>query len=312
MTDVKCPIDETTKNYIIPTGSWLKAIEQLNVSDLNTTSTIFLSELLEKEKILVKVTSDKKSKLRDINHMIKGLPNFVYTYCVIFCNDYLPVILKNKQFCNLTSKYKVTLELMKYYNGGSLTKINIPNIKVFKKILKQLVYAQINLFRRHGITHNDIHPGNILIHKLSKEKELIYAYLQEPITIKTDYEFILSDYDKCVIFKPQYINENDIDNMIEMNVSESVEDLIQFTLLFNIMRTINVLLDKIKNKEAIIKSYLIFQDKYQQKYYDKEKQYLTTYIKQLKNKDTFTPFKEYVNMSSTNSLEYFTLFYGLF
>ena len=173
MTDLKCPYDDINKNYIIPTKSWLKALKELNTEDISTHGKIIVSELLEKEKVLVKVTDKKIAKLRDINRVIKGLPNLVYTYCVIFCNDYLSVILKNKQFCNLKdTKYSVTLEIMKYYNENSLSKINNINIKLFKLILNQLVFAQINLFIKTGYTHCDIHPGNILIHKHSKEIEL--------------------------------------------------------------------------------------------------------------------------------------------
>ena len=49
-------------------------------------------------------------------------------------------------------------------------------------------------------------------------------------TIKTKYEIILSDYDKCVQFHPNNINENGYDE-VEMNVSEVLDDLILVFLL---------------------------------------------------------------------------------
>ncbi len=310
MSDLKCPYDDNTKNYIIPTGKWLKAIEKLSVDDINTSGTIVISELLEKEKVLVKVTTDKKSKLKEINSKIKGLPNFVYTYCVIFCNDYLPVILQKKQFCNLQDKkYKVTLEIMKFYNGGSLTKYSNINLKIFKLILKQLVLAQINLFRRYGITHNDIHSGNILIHKHSKKIELNYGYLDKPIKIETEYEFILSDYDKCILFNPININDNSTE--VDMNISDVMEDLMQSILLFNIIRTIKVLLERLNKdeKKKLSDFFQEFENKYQDKYYDRERELLNKYLSSLKNKDILTPFREYINNSSNNCLDYFNKFF---
>lgn len=306
MTDLKCPYDGNTKNYIIPTGKWLKAIETLSTDDINTSGTVIISELLEKEKVLVKITTDKKNKLKEVNSKIKGLPNFVYTYCVIFCNDYLPVILQKKQFCNLQDKkYKVTIEIMKFYNGGSLTKYSNINFKIFKLILKQLTLAQINLFRRHGITHNDIHSGNILIHKHSKKIELNYGYLDKPIKIDTDYEFILSDYDKCMLFSPININDNSTE--VSMNISDTIEDLMPSTLLFNIIRTINVLKERIdKNtNRKIIELDAKFQEKYQELYYNKEQEYLNIYLNSLNKNNTLLPFTEYIKKSSNNCLNYY-------
>uniref|UniRef100_A0A6C0HVI5 Protein kinase domain-containing protein n=1 Tax=viral metagenome TaxID=1070528 RepID=A0A6C0HVI5_9ZZZZ len=311
MTDLKCPYDDVAKNYVIPTGKWLEAINKLKIDDINTSGTIIISELLEKEKVLVKVTTNKNVKLRDINQKIKGLPNFVYTFCVFFCNDYLDVILRNKEFCKLsTAKYKVTLEIMKFYNGGSITKHTI-NLKQFKLILKQLVLAQINLFRKNGITHNDIHSGNILIHKHSGKVELNYAYLEIPEKIISEFEFILSDYDKCVQFHPNNINENGYDE-VEMNVSEVLDDLIQYTLLFNIIRTIKILLEKLNKdeKELLSRLFLEFEEKYQERYYHRERELLNKYLDSLKNKDVLLPFREYIKNSSNNCLNYFTKYYN--
>jgi len=264
MSELKCPYDDKVKDYIIPTESWLRVIEQLNPNDISVKGKNISAELISKEKVLVKVTTGKSAKLRDINGKIKGLPNLVFVYCVIFCNDYLPVMLKNKYFCSLTdSKYKVTLEVMKIYNGGSLNNLSTIILPTFNSFLEQLVLCQINLFGKTGLTHCDIHPGNILINKLSHKTKLVYGYLPEPITIKTKYEFILSDYDKCVDFSPSeigsfYITEP-TGTVLQFDFSETVDDLMESSLYKNICRTINVLIEKLDGdvKQIIRNNYMI-------------------------------------------------------
>jgi hypothetical protein len=312
MTDIKCPYDDTIKNYIIPTKSWLKALSQLDTfQDVSINKKIILSQMIEKENVIVKVTNGKNPKLRDINMMIKGLPNMVYTFCVIFCNDYLSLILQNKFFCSSKdSKYKVTLEIMKYYNGGSLSVLNEISFRKFKLILDQLVLAQINLFNKTGITHCDIHPGNILISKHHQEKELNYSYIRGQI-IKSKYEFILSDYDKCVIFSPNYIVHDEIvdGNLIKENITETIDDLSQSILFLNILRTINMLIDKLdnENKQKIRLLHNNFLIKNEEVMIKKEIKYLTKYIKELNNNNNnyFTKYKTKVCLIN---FEYFNQF----
>ncbi len=67
MAKLKCPYDDNAKDYVIPTKTWLRAIEQLNPNDISVKGQIITAELINKEKVLVKVTSGKSAKLRDIN-----------------------------------------------------------------------------------------------------------------------------------------------------------------------------------------------------------------------------------------------------
>jgi hypothetical protein len=84
---------------------------------MQTFETMRTSQMLDTEKILVKLTNTKNHNLQKYNTYLKKMPNMVYTYCVIFCNDYLQVIFENKQFCSIKDeRYPVTLELMKLYN----------------------------------------------------------------------------------------------------------------------------------------------------------------------------------------------------
>jgi len=314
MTDIKCPYDDTIKNYIIPTKSWLKALNQLDTfQDVSINKKIILSQMIEKENVIVKVTNGKNPKLREINMMIKGLPNMVYTFCVIFCNDYLSLILQNNFFCSSKdSKYKVTLEIMKYYNGGSLSVLNQISFKKFKLILDQLVLAQINLFNKTGITHCDIHPGNILINKHPLEKELNYSYIHGRNIIKSKYEFILSDYDKCIIFSPNYmVHDKIVDgNLIRENITETLDDLSQSTLYVNILRTINMLIDKLDNinkqKIRLLHNDLLIKN--EEIMIKKERKYLTKYIKELNNHNKINSFNKYKTKVCLINFEYFNQF----
>ena len=47
-----------------------------------------------------------------------------------------------------------------FKNLNILTKT--PNLKIIKKILDQLLCAQLEAFYKYGFLHNDIHKGNIL------------------------------------------------------------------------------------------------------------------------------------------------------
>lgn len=318
MTDIKCPYDDTIKNYIIPTKSWLKALNQLDTfQDVSINKKIILSQMIEKENVIVKVTNGKNPKLREINMMIKGLPNMIYTFCVIFCNDYLSLILQNKFFCSSKdSKYKVTLEIMKYYNGGSLSVLNQISFRKFKLILDQLVLAQINLFNKTGITHCDIHPGNILINKHPHEKELNYSYIHGRNIIKSKYEFILSDYDKCIIFSPNYMVHDEIvdGNLIRENITETLDDLYQSTLYVNILRTINMLIDKLDNvnkqKIRLLHNDLLIKN--EEIIIKKERKYLTKYIKELNNHNNINSFNKYKTKVCLINFEYFNQFCKLF
>jgi len=311
MTDLKCPYDDTIKNYIIPTKSWLEALNQLDtMQEISMNKKIILGRMIEKENVIVKVTNGKNKNLRDINMMIKGLPNMVYAYCVVFCNDYLSLILQNKYFCSAKdSKYKVTLEIIKYYNGGSLLGLKTISFEKFKLILCQLILAQINLFGKTGVTHCDVHLSNVLINKHSKEIDLTYSYLPEPQTIKSKYEFILSDYDKCVSFSPDNIPHDEVidGNLIAINILEEADDLSQSTLFMNILRTINMLVgkldDKIKEKIVKINNELLMKNEADM--IKKESKYLINYIGKLNGENKLEAFKEYKSRVIKINFEYY-------
>jgi thiamine kinase-like enzyme len=278
MSLIKCPYDDKTKQYIIPTKSWIEPLKLFIYEDINTKSILFISKLIQKEKILVKLTFGRNNKLKQINSLVKDLPNFVYTYCVILCNN--GFLSKNKEvnindlikygFCTSDEKSQnITLELMKKYDNSIKTYSKI-NIDTFLNILKQLIYAQFNAFAYCGFLHNDIHPGNILIKQHITPKLLKYKFFKNKLEVGTSY--ILADYDNSMLINNNFdlLFSSDFDN-----------DYNKYTLYQNICRTIKVLislLDKeYKNKVSDILFEL--QEKYE---YDINKNWNMQLIKFLK------------------------------
>jgi hypothetical protein len=56
------------KKYIIPTNEWLKPLKPLDSEDINSRSLIMLSKLVDKEKVVVKLTKNiDHNKINTIN-----------------------------------------------------------------------------------------------------------------------------------------------------------------------------------------------------------------------------------------------------
>jgi hypothetical protein len=69
----KCIIDETTKYYLIPSKKWLKPIEALLTDDSNTAGLLMIAKLVEKEKVIVKVTKGNNKKIQILSMKLKSL-----------------------------------------------------------------------------------------------------------------------------------------------------------------------------------------------------------------------------------------------
>ena len=83
----KCAKDEN-KQYIIPTQKWLKSIEQLITTDPNTSSLVMIGELIDKEKVIVKITRNKNKKIKLFSKILNNLYNFINTYCSFSCTEF--------------------------------------------------------------------------------------------------------------------------------------------------------------------------------------------------------------------------------
>jgi hypothetical protein len=55
MTEIKCLKDSETKKYIIPTNDWLIPLKPL-ITSISTKGKIMLAKMIDKEKVIVKLT----------------------------------------------------------------------------------------------------------------------------------------------------------------------------------------------------------------------------------------------------------------
>jgi len=287
MKKLKCK--RINKKYVIPTKSWLVPLKKMNFDDVYTNGNFMLSKLLEKEKILVKVTSDENDHvdLKEINKNLKGLANMVYIYCTFSCYDNFNHITDNEEFCVKTKYSKpVVLELMRYYKKRSLSKFKnkIDDKQILCNILKQLLLAQFNIFGLYSYTHNDVHLGNILIHKHRENINLKYKFTNKQIISR--YEYILSDYDR--IFE---------------NTNEKTQnDLMDNCLLANVLRTVNTVIELFLNQNILQKQILDVQEIYEEKIYSTTKKQIKKYLKKELTKEKYIKSQIDINLEFTDKI----------
>ena len=299
MANLVCPTNG--KDYILPTKAWLEPLEVLISQDIATRGKLIISELLKANKVLVKLTSGRNHHIKEFLDQVKGLPNLVNTYCIFFCNDDFLLIQSEKQYCSLETKndtyykdylkklgkaknynYSVTLEVMEYYNLGSIKSLKNISYNKFLNILFQLVFCQLNVFGKTGYTHNDIHEGNIIIKKHETEQIFNYKYItsncvdkSNEYNLKSNYEFILADYDKIFYFRKDYFDKyyGDVD------ASMDNERFLQYSLFSNLLETINKLIEKLNDKDKqIVRDKLnIVLDKYEEVIFNLNKQIVIAY-----------------------------------
>jgi len=69
----KCLFNKENKGYMIPTKTWLKPLSKLIIkkNNPNTVGLILLSELLNKEKLIVKITPNYNKKIIIIDKILQ-------------------------------------------------------------------------------------------------------------------------------------------------------------------------------------------------------------------------------------------------
>ncbi len=270
------------KEILVPTTSWLNPIKQLITKQITTAGIIMLSKLLEKEKVVVKITKSKSKYLPIITKILSDQPNFITTIITFPCNEkeyYIDNYYKNiNSSCNGEQTDPIiTIEIMKRYPGNISDFSGKLSIEQTKNILAQLINAQLNVFYKYGFVHNDIHNGNILYEYSNKNTKYLYTVCKSPFgkdrMVINDCNIklgeiipIICDFDKSQCLNPdilyQYSSKffNDKNNFDEYS----------FTLISNLTKTINLcisLLDDSKNKKIILlKSKII--DKIQSPQYE--------------------------------------------
>jgi hypothetical protein len=133
-------------------------------------------------------------------------------------------------------RYHVTFELMHCYKKGSLTKYihKYDKLKIHN-ILQQLLYCQLNMFAKYMYTHNDIKLLNIHVNKHKKSTILDYEFINNLIDVV--HEYIISDYDKIVLFGQICLF--------------TLSEIYTFTLFNNICQTIKMFDIGINNNSVI-------------------------------------------------------------
>jgi thiamine kinase-like enzyme len=241
--------DSKKEISIIPTNEWLQPIKPFITSDLNSNSLIMLAKMISNGEVIVKISTNTDfNRIKLINKAIKNFPNMLYTFKTIECDEnqinYDMLYTDCGGFCNRAEidgeNIKLTLEIMKLYDGSLTKYIQKLNIDKLKNVLEQLVYAQINIFDKIGFIHNDIHLGNILIKKLkSTEIEtLTYNIMGKKYIVQTNRRLILSDFDKSIIYDP--------------SIMELIEHNSIYTLQYNIVKTFKMCEKLLSESDAII------------------------------------------------------------
>ena len=227
---------EIRKKYVIPNKNWFTSLNKL---DIFTKKKHDLLKLLTNEKILIKITYCRNHDLQDINKLFIGLPNLVQTFYTFFCYDNSATINTVQTFSIADQNneyvkdcYHVTMELMKFYKNGNLTKyIDRIDQNTTGIILQQLLYCQVNIFSEFMFTHNDIKLTNILVKKYKQKKEFTYEYINKKVI--SNHEYILSDYDRIIAFGNTYKNG--------LSKSFNIDEYCYFSLFSNIVQTISIL-----------------------------------------------------------------------
>ncbi len=301
MANFVCPTNG--KDYILPTKAWLEPLEVLASQDVTTRGKLIISELVKAHKVLVKLTSGRNHHIKEFLNQVKGLPNLVNTHCVFFCNDDFLLTQSEKQFCSLETKngdyfkeyikklpkaknynYSVTLEVMEYYNLGSIKSLKNITYKKFLNILFQLVFCQLNVFGKTGYTHNDVHEGNIIIKKHDTDQIFNYKYItpkcvneSTEYNYKDKYEYILADYDKIFYFRKDHFERyyGDVDP------DTDAERFLSFSLYSNLLETINKLIEKLnsQDKQMVRGKVNTVLDKYEKTILNANKQIVLAYTK---------------------------------
>lgn len=275
---IKCLKNSDNKAYIIPTNEWLKPIKPLITE--SSDAQLILAEMLNKEKILIRITNNNNKRLSIINEKLSNLPNFPLIYCTIICKESLDILDANyiinnkpvKGFCNGKSTDGfITLELMKYYKNNMINELkdNI-SINELRYFLDQALSAQLMAFQKYGFLHNDIHIGNFIIiqkdnyiYNYDFDKRLEYKTIKGKINFKV----YIIDFGNSELLDPNYRSKYIDDFLVQDPYFTSEKRLMpnikyksynkEFTLPYNLYETIklflslcnnnNEYLDKIKN-----------------------------------------------------------------
>ena len=305
----KCPIDESTKYYLIPTKKWLKPLEQLLINDSNTAGLLMIAKLIGEEKVIVKITKGNNKKIKILSRTLNSLFNFTNTYCSFSClEDYSKILKKYENeiaFCDKTGSKTITIEIMKKYDG-SLSKLeNKLTIKQTTKILIQILYSVMEAFNKYGFVHEDMSLGNIL-YRIKTQNEVIEYNLTKKRTLYENLTIgeiipIISDYDKSESYNNDIFSKYSDVPMIE-KIKGYIDTKTIFDSISIITQQILLLVKNEEDEKNNIKNkiYELFTSEKYEEYYRHGYKTLRDYVKNLKSYDmmineTFLIYKDLIN-----------------
>ena len=263
---LKCLKNTDTHAYVIPTDKWLTPIKPLISSSSNAQKII--ARMLQKEKILVRVTNNNNKRLSIINKNLSGLPNFPIVYCTIICQessdildvDYMIADKPVRGFCNGKSTDTfVTLELMKYYKENVINSLLESKIKLeeLKQLLNQTLSAQLIAFQLFGFLHNDIHLDNFII--IQDHFEYTYTFDKRvgfsDVKVINGVKVIIIDFGVSEMMDSKYRSKY-IDDYFVKKFDQLLPNRKYFnkenTLPNNLFETIKTLLSLVDNSKSLV------------------------------------------------------------
>jgi hypothetical protein len=199
-------------------------------------STITLCEVSGIEFVVKSSKDDKKMKeniheafigINEINHLLKHIPNFVFTFNALKFEDSVSVIQEKISGVNMLTWLKS----------------DDFNFDDFKLILAQLCLALHVAQKACSFVHYDLYPWNIMIQYIDEVKDIEYVIDKENVIhIRTDIIPIIIDYGKSRV-----IHNFEHYGFINMFKFNKIHDLI--TIVFSSF--IHVLEKEINNKELL-------------------------------------------------------------
>jgi serine/threonine protein kinase len=213
-------IQNFLKNFkFVASGGWASVYQfNLGDTDLKAVYKTYLNKGLYEYIIGLAL-----NRLQDLT------PNFMYTYAGIVCstND------EDESISGLCEDEKNldSIFFFEWVDGETLTKflknkgeLNLKD-KDIVDILSQIFFSLIIANNQFDFLHNDLHPDNILIEKLSNPIEIEYHLpnISKGVKIKTNYLVKIIDYGESDINREKVLK-----GISKDNVSYDITDIHKF------------------------------------------------------------------------------------
>lgn len=185
------------------TDGWLIPNQLLNISNRISGNKIVKANIIKKKKIIVKISKNKELLEKDYNISIMlskiKCNNFANYLGFFSCKNNINQYEKEKILPDFFCKNKIDTNyflFMNYYPLGSLEKYKPKNIDEIISIINQVLSCMTYAYEKINFVHGDLHPGNTLVKKTTKEN-LLYNFDDKTIKISTfGIEVVLFDFDR--------------------------------------------------------------------------------------------------------------------